>query len=128
MPAENTQLSRSSPKPLTSWPSISPCENAASVLPQKNALSQRCLWRTRALTLKSKATPRRISPASIRVTGRYRLVRMMPCASGKATSRMPTPSTSQVSLASQNGPMAEIMVSRSASDVAPGSSMPTPRS
>ena len=36
-----------------------------------------------------------------KATGRYKDVRMIPCAFGKATSRMPTPSTSQVSLASQ---------------------------
>jgi hypothetical protein len=49
------------------------------------------------------------------------------CAFGKATSSTPTPSTSQVSLASQNGPMDDTMMSFSSS-VANGSRMPTPRS
>ena len=39
----------------------------------------------------------------------------MPCATGKATSRRPTASTSQVSFASQNGPIEAIIVSRSSS-------------
>ena len=79
------------------------------------------------MTRKSKATPRMISPTSISATGRYSAVSTMPCAFGKATSRMPTPSTSQVSLASQNGPMEAISTSFSAS-LARGISMPTPRS
>jgi hypothetical protein len=51
----------------------------------------------------------------------------MPWAFGNAISRMPTPSTSQVSLASQNGPMLATIMSFSAS-VPRGISMPTPRS
>ena len=51
----------------------------------------------------------------------------MPCAIGNATSRIPTPSTSQVSLASQNGPIEAIMRSFSAS-LANGNRSPTPRS
>ncbi len=81
----------------------------------------------RALTRKSKDTPRRISAISMTATGRYRADSTMPCASGKAISSTPMPSTSQVSLASQNGPMLDTMTSFSSS-LANGNSMPTPRS
>ena len=67
------------------------------------------------------------STISMIATGRYSACSTRPCAIGKATSSTPTPSTSQVSLASQNGPMLAIMVSFCASP-ASGSSRPTPRS
>ena len=95
--------------------------------PAKNAKFQAGLCAASALTRKSKATPRRISPTSISATGRYSAVRIMPCAFGNAISRMPTPSTSQVSLASQKGPMLAIIVSLCGSS-ARCSSRPTPRS
>jgi len=47
---------------------------------------------------------------------------------GKAISKMPTPSTSQVSLASQNGPMLAIIMSLCSSESALSSNAPTPRS
>ncbi|MNR31487.1 hypothetical protein D3C85_1489990 [compost metagenome] len=95
--------------------------------PAKKSRSQVRLWLSRAFTRKSKATPRSVRPMSISVTGRYSSPSTRPCAFGKATSRMPTPSTSQVSLASQNGPMEATITSFSAS-VARCMSMPTPRS
>ena len=95
--------------------------------PAKNARFHSGLWLPCALTRKSNATPRRMSPISMNATGRYRAVSTMPWARGKAMSRTPTPSTSHVSLASQNGPMLAIMVSFCAS-VARGISSPTPRS
>ena len=61
------------------------------------------------------------------VTGMYSDVSTSACAAGNAISSTPTPSTSHVSLASQNGPMAAIIVSFSRS-LASGSSKPMPRS
>ena len=61
------------------------------------------------------------------VTGKYSDDSTSPWAAGNAISNTPTPSTSQVSLASQNGPIAAIMTSFSAA-LANGSSMPIPRS
>jgi hypothetical protein len=85
------------------------------------------LWLARAFTRKSNATPRSVRPISMKATGKYSAPRMTPCASGNTVSRMPTPSTSQVSLASQKGPMLAIMVSLSSSP-ARRISTPTPRS
>ncbi|NDC65955.1 MAG: cytochrome d ubiquinol oxidase subunit II [Burkholderiaceae bacterium] len=54
-------------------------------------------------------------------------LRAISWAKGKATSKIPTPSTSQVSFASQKGPIEEIITSLSASP-ARLSKIPTPRS
>ena len=52
-------------------PSMKPCDSAASSEPTKKARFHSCLWSSCALTRKSKATPRRISPTSMKATGRY---------------------------------------------------------
>ena len=106
---------------------MNPCASAVIRLPDQKARSQGRLWPMGALARNSNATPRRINPISITATGRYSAVRMSPCAVGKATSRMPIASTSQVSFASQNGPIEATMRSRSASSEK-GNSRPTPRS
>jgi len=82
---------------------------------------------SRALTRKSNATPRNMRPTSISATGRYSAPSTMPCAFGNAISSTPTPSTSQVSFASQNGPMLATITSFCAL-VARCISIPTPRS
>ena len=84
-------------------------------------------WRAASLARNSKATPRSTRPTSISATGRYSAPSTMPWALGKAISSTPTPSTSQVSLASQNGPMLATIMSCSAG-AAWCISMPTPRS
>ena len=95
--------------------------------PMANMRFQPALCSSRALTRKSNDTPRSASPMSMMVAGRYSAVSTTPWALGKAISSTPMPSTSQVSLASQKGPMLETITSFSVS-VAKGSRMPTPRS
>ena len=95
--------------------------------PTKKAPFQKALYCSGAFTRKSKATPRTIRPISMAATGRYRVSNTGASAIGKATSSTPTPSTSQVSLASQKGPMLATMVSFCPLSPS-GSSRPTPRS
>ena len=106
---------------------MKPCASEAISEPAKKAQFQGALCRAGALARNSKATPRRMRPTSITATGRYSAVRMVPCATGKATSSSPIAITSQVSLASQNGPIEATIRSFSLSS-AKGNSTPTPRS
>ncbi len=79
--------------------------------PMAKSQFQNDLCASRAFTRKSNDTPRSARPISITATGRYKALNTRPCALGKATSSTPMPSTSHVSLASQNGPMLETMMS-----------------
>ncbi|MNP25420.1 hypothetical protein D3C76_1182280 [compost metagenome] len=51
-------------------PSATPWKKVATSEPPMNALSQMCRLRAEALKRNSKATPRKISPTSIRISGR----------------------------------------------------------
>ena len=116
-----------SPNPVTTPPSIIPCATAAPSEPTKKRRFHNCWCQPVAFARNSNATPRNIRATSMSATGRYSAVRITPWACGKATSKMPTPSTSQVSFASQNGPIDATIMSCS-SGVASGTRMPTPRS
>ncbi|MNJ78460.1 hypothetical protein D3C77_762200 [compost metagenome] len=52
-------------------PSTTPWKKVAVSEPPMKALSQMCWRRSLALKRNSKATPRKISPMSIRMIGRY---------------------------------------------------------
>ncbi|MNI90357.1 hypothetical protein D3C73_1478720 [compost metagenome] len=53
-------------------PSATPWKNVAAIEPPMNALSHK--WRLSSLALKrnSNATPRKISPISMKISGRYK--------------------------------------------------------
>lgn len=78
-----------------------------------------------AFARKSNATPRRMRPISIIATGKYSAWSTSPWAMGNTTNSRPTPSTSQVSLASQGQCWRSACLSVL---LARGSSKPTPRS
>ncbi|MNQ64630.1 hypothetical protein D3C85_790620 [compost metagenome] len=68
-PPANCRLTTGSPS--MNAPSATPWKNVAVTEPPMNALSHR--WRLSSLALKrnSKATPRKINPINIRISGRY---------------------------------------------------------
>ncbi|MNN98661.1 hypothetical protein D3C81_2181020 [compost metagenome] len=59
-------------KPSRKAPRATPWKKVATREPPMNALSQICRLSAVALKRNSKATPRKIKPISIRISGRYR--------------------------------------------------------
>src|SRR5690606_19020852 len=114
--------------PFRKAPRVMPWNIVATSEPPAKAWSHRRQRPGRALKRNSKATPRKISPTSISVNGRYSALSTTEYASGKAASRPAPPSTSQVSLPSQTGATVFIMTSRSAASGKNGNSRPIPRS
>ncbi|MNL53488.1 hypothetical protein D3C87_1767390 [compost metagenome] len=57
--------------PSMNAPSATPWKNVAAIEPPMNALSQRWRLSSLALNRNSKATPRKINPISMNISGRY---------------------------------------------------------